>query len=120
MKFAALVSGGKDSVFSIALCKAYGHELVALANLHPPPESGSDELDSFMFQCAGHTAVEALSECLGVPLVRASLMGGSQTQALHYAPTEGDEVEDLYELIRAVKVGRQARHRVIGIGCCLA
>ncbi|KAL2154004.1 hypothetical protein VTH82DRAFT_2680 [Thermothelomyces myriococcoides] len=32
----ALVSGGKDSFFSLLHCRANGHRIVALANLHPP------------------------------------------------------------------------------------
>ncbi|KAJ4295686.1 hypothetical protein N0V88_004388 [Collariella sp. IMI 366227] len=32
----ALVSGGKDSFFSLLHCRANGHRVVALANLHPP------------------------------------------------------------------------------------
>ncbi|OTA69509.1 adenine nucleotide alpha hydrolases-like protein [Hypoxylon sp. EC38] len=32
----ALVSGGKDSFYSILHCLANGHRVVALANLHPP------------------------------------------------------------------------------------
>jgi hypothetical protein len=102
MRFVALVSGGKDSVFSLGKALAHGHELVCLANLYPP-DTGPEELDSFMFQSAGATALEALAECLGVPLLRAPLRGGSGHQGLHYAPTEGDEVEDLYDLIRHVK-----------------
>lgn len=35
MKFVALVSGGKDSLYSIYKCLQYGHELVCIANLHP-------------------------------------------------------------------------------------
>lgn len=104
MRFVALVSGGKDSVFSIGKALAHGHELICLANLYPP-ESGPEELDSFMFQSAGAAAIEALAECLGVPLLRAPLRGASGCQGLHYAVTEGDEVEDLYDLIRHVKVG---------------
>lgn len=104
MRFVALVSGGKDSVFSLGKCLAHGHELVCLANLYPP-DTGPEELDSFMFQSAGATALEALAECLGVPLLRAPLRGRSGHQGLHYAVTEGDEVEDLYELLRHVKVG---------------
>ncbi|ORY65907.1 uncharacterized protein BCR38DRAFT_340583 [Pseudomassariella vexata] len=34
----ALVSGGKDSFFSILHCQANGHRVVALANLHPPED----------------------------------------------------------------------------------
>ncbi|KAI1457398.1 adenine nucleotide alpha hydrolases-like protein [Annulohypoxylon moriforme] len=33
----ALVSGGKDSFYSILHCLANGHRVIALANLHPPP-----------------------------------------------------------------------------------
>ncbi|SPQ19399.1 02dcdde2-9ca5-42e5-b0a3-c5f0bd9b37f5 [Thermothielavioides terrestris] len=32
----ALISGGKDSFFSLLHCQANGHRIVALANLHPP------------------------------------------------------------------------------------
>jgi diphthine-ammonia ligase len=35
MKFVALISGGKDSIFNILKCIEEGHELVALVNLHP-------------------------------------------------------------------------------------
>jgi diphthine-ammonia ligase len=35
MRVAALVSGGKDSVYNMMQCVAEGHEIVALANLHP-------------------------------------------------------------------------------------
>jgi diphthine-ammonia ligase len=35
MKFVALVSGGKDSIYCIQQCLKYGHELIAIANLTP-------------------------------------------------------------------------------------
>jgi diphthamide synthase (EF-2-diphthine--ammonia ligase) len=35
MKFIALISGGKDSIFNILKCIEKGHELVAVANLYP-------------------------------------------------------------------------------------
>ncbi len=105
MRFVALVSGGKDSVFSIGKALVHGHELVCLANLYPP-DTGPEELDSFMFQSAGASAIGALAECLGVPVLRAPLRGGSGHQGLHYAVTAGDEVEDLYDLLRHVKVRR--------------
>ncbi|KAI0175625.1 adenine nucleotide alpha hydrolases-like protein [Hypoxylon sp. FL1284] len=37
----ALISGGKDSFYSILHCLANGHRVVALANLHPPTASAS-------------------------------------------------------------------------------
>ncbi|XXG93916.1 hypothetical protein Hte_000166 [Hypoxylon texense] len=37
----ALVSGGKDSFYSILHCLANGHRVVALANLHPPASAAN-------------------------------------------------------------------------------
>lgn len=45
----ALVSGGKDSCYSMYLAQQHGHEVVALANLLPA-EDKPDELDSYMYQ----------------------------------------------------------------------
>ena len=54
MKFVALLSGGKDSVYNLMECIAMGHELVCVGNLHPPKtEDGRGELDSFMYQSIG-------------------------------------------------------------------
>lgn len=49
MKVVALVSGGKDSCYSMYLCTQRGHDIVALANLLPAEEA-PDELDSYMYQ----------------------------------------------------------------------
>ena len=38
-KVLALVSGGKDSCYSMLQCVAAGHEIVALANLRPQDQS---------------------------------------------------------------------------------
>lgn len=40
---------------------------------------------------------------MGVPLFRRCITGTSATTALGYKQTEGDEVEDLYVLLAAVK-----------------
>ena len=61
--------------------------------------SGSDELDSFMFQTVGHEGISLIAESMGIPLYRAITRGDSLTRALQYSPTDGDEVEDLYELL---------------------
>lgn len=72
MKFVALVSGGKDSCFNILHCLNAGHELVAMANLHPKADR-PDEIDSWMFQTVGHQAVELLAQCAEVPLFRSEI-----------------------------------------------
>ncbi|KAK7241239.1 diphthine-ammonia ligase [Aureococcus anophagefferens] len=103
MKFVQLLSGGKDSVFSLIQAEKHGHELVCVANLHPLDE-GADELDSFCFQSAAHGAVAGVAACLDTPLVRRPITGGATKQGLVYAgAAAGDEVEDLYELLKDVK-----------------
>ena len=59
MKFVALLSGGKDSVYSTMEACRLGHTLVCGANLAPAPREGggegeSAETDSYMYQTAGH------------------------------------------------------------------
>ncbi|CAK9832233.1 Diphthine--ammonia ligase [Anthophora retusa] len=101
MRVVALVSGGKDSCFSMMQCIAAGHEIVALANLYPV---GKDELDSFMFQTVGYQGVEYIAEAIGLPMYREPTFGRSKMQEKYYYPTEDDEVEDLFRLLSKVKV----------------
>ncbi|KAK9728364.1 hypothetical protein K7432_001153 [Basidiobolus ranarum] len=84
-------------------CVANGHEIVALANLRPPPESGKDELDSFMFQTVGHDIIDFYSECMDLPLYRHSINGSSVLQTMDYIKTLNDETEDLFTLLSEVK-----------------
>ena len=56
MKVVALISGGKDSIYSIMEVTALGHDVVALANLHPVNLS-VQEIDSFCFQTVGHQVI---------------------------------------------------------------
>lgn len=107
MDVVALISGGKDSFFSLLHCIANGHRIVALANLHPPvpnfkpqitthpptttPESFAsliegtkDELDSFMYQTVGHGLLPFYPTALNVPLYRYPITGSSVDQSLSY------------------------------------
>jgi uncharacterized protein (TIGR00290 family) len=102
MKVVALVSGGKDSFFNMMECLRYGHEVVVLANL-APEDTSVEELDSFMFQSAAHSAIETQAECIGTPLIRRAISGSANQQGMAYAKTAGDEVEDLFELLKDVK-----------------
>ena len=86
MRVVALLSGGKDSVYCAARARALGHEVVAAANLHPPAgpagEPPVQEMDSFTFQTVGHQAVAGIAACMGVPLFRRAITGGSLNQDL--------------------------------------
>ena len=83
MDFVALLSGGKDSCYNILKCQQYGHTLICLANLHPLNEE-DEELNSWMYQSAGHTVIGQQAECIGVPLVRQAITGSAQCKTLDY------------------------------------
>lgn len=100
----ALISGGKDSFFSLLHCIHLGHRVVALANLFPAedgsstdiqvidPEStqkttkqqdgisleGMDaekDLNSFMYQTVGHEIIPLYAAATGLPLYRQPIRG---------------------------------------------
>ncbi|GAV50378.1 hypothetical protein ZYGR_0U02340 [Zygosaccharomyces rouxii] len=119
MKFVALISGGKDSCFNIIHCLKQGHELVALANLHPIDKS-QQELDSFMFQTVGHDIVPYYATCTGLPLYRKEIHPfGSKNVELNYTPTVSDEIEDLYELLSQV-VREKPDVEAVSVGAILS
>ena len=67
MKVLALISGGKDSCFSLMLSHRHGHEVVALGNVAPV---GHSDLESFVYQTVGHQVLECYAQCTGTPLSR--------------------------------------------------
>ena len=93
----ALISGGKDSLYSLLHILRNGHRIVALANMYPPgcipstepgtsaaaagedeTETGEEEdMDSFMYQTIGHSVIPLYSEALGIPLYRGVIRGGA-------------------------------------------
>ncbi|KAK7204281.1 hypothetical protein BZA70DRAFT_188687 [Myxozyma melibiosi] len=120
MKFVALVSGGKDSCFNIMHCQANGHELAALANLHPPYGNESDEMDSFMYQTVGYSILSLYEECFGVPMYRAEIKGRSLDTGLDYkSARKDDETEDLFELLKEV-VREQPEIEAVSVGAILS
>ncbi|KAE8149263.1 hypothetical protein BDV25DRAFT_167938 [Aspergillus avenaceus] len=124
----ALISGGKDSLYSILHCIRNGHKVVALANLHPPlpskkdadpvpegeGEEEEDDMDSFMYQTIGHSVIPLYEPALGLPLYRAPISGGAVDTSRIYrndAPDQmaeeveagrEDETESLIPLLRRV------------------
>ncbi|KAJ5671610.1 hypothetical protein N7507_000737 [Penicillium longicatenatum] len=122
----ALISGGKDSLYSILHCIRNGHKVVALANLHPElrqntqsAENDDEEadIDSFMYQTIGHSVIPLYESALGIPLYRAAITGGAVDTSRVYrhdaadqaaesgsdaAETTTDETESLVPLLRRV------------------
>ncbi|KAK0206371.1 hypothetical protein DFS33DRAFT_1419360 [Desarmillaria ectypa] len=107
MKYVALLSGGKDSCFNLLHCAKNGHELVAAGSLGPEP--GKEELDSYLYQTVGQDAIELVAHALNVPLYRRVIRGSAVEQGAEYGGrnskdgVDGDETEDLYELLASVK-----------------
>jgi len=101
MRFIALVSGGKDSIYSILQAIRNGHELVACLHLGAPAEDendGGEPEESYMYQTAASEAVKIMvEECLGVDLLLYPRQGKSVNTGLVYDnTTPKDEVEDLF------------------------
>lgn len=98
----ALISGGKDSFFSLLHCIHHGHRVVALANLFPaqdgddaspslqvidpeaaPRPTAQDagdaetDLNSYMYQTVGHEVIPLYAAATGLPLYRLPIHGGA-------------------------------------------
>lgn len=115
MKFVALVSGGKDSIYSTLLAIQNGHELVCCAHLAPSQQHNLEE-ESYMYQTAGSESVRLqVEECIGVPFYVRTISGRSKNTSLVYDSNDGDdevdgnndavsdEVEDLYLLLNQIQ-----------------
>lgn len=101
MHFCALLSGGKDSLYSLHKAVAQGHTCVALAHIQPP--CAAAEADSWMYQSVGSTALPYIAQALKLPLYTRRTTAVAKRKGLAYVPADGDEVEDLVELLRDVK-----------------
>jgi diphthine-ammonia ligase len=101
MKVIGLISGGKDSIYNLIQCMKNGHEIICLGHLARPADSG--EMDSYMYQTVGSEMVDAVAECLGLPLIKHTLKNKPLNLALEYDQTENDEVEDLFLLLQEAK-----------------
>jgi len=114
----ALISGGKDSLYSLLHCVLLGHNVVALANLYPSPQDvPSDEdpdLNSYMYQTAGHKIVPLHAQALGIPLHRRVISGSASTTSKEYDPdvAREDETEDLTMLLKEVMAAHPSANAV--------
>ncbi|KAJ2907455.1 diphthine--ammonia ligase, partial [Coemansia aciculifera] len=84
-------------------CVEDGHKIVALAHAHPPEDAAQEELDSYLFQTVGSSAVATIAECMDLPFYLQAITGSAVTQTLDYQLTEDDETEDLFALLSNVK-----------------
>lgn len=126
----ALISGGKDSFFSLLHCVQNGHKVVALGNLYPAPTSSKTELadapnpeqedehdlNSFMYQTVGHTAIPLYERALNIPLYRQPIIGTAVQTGISYghvskgsgaevplpSDIDEDETESLVPLLKRI------------------
>lgn len=117
-----LISGGKDSIFSLLHCLANHHRVLALANVYPAVSTGRandrEDLNSFMYQTAGHALIPLYSMALGLPLYRQEIIGSALDLSKDYdsalkdarlnargekvAKESDDETESLLPLLKKV------------------
>ncbi|KAF4205759.1 hypothetical protein CNMCM5878_006552 [Aspergillus fumigatiaffinis] len=113
----ALISGGKDSLYSILHCIRNGHKVVALANLYPSTSKGAgstaakdnhehehpkqededeekEDIDSFMYQTIGHSVIPLYEAALGIPLYRAPITGDAVDTSRIYRHNAADQMAD--------------------------
>ena len=57
-----------------------------------------------MYQTVGHHAIGLYADAMSLPLYRRIISGSPIEQGSNYSETCRDEVEDLYELLKEVKV----------------
>ena len=61
-------------------------------------------MDCYMYQTVGSEMVDAIAQCLNLPLYKKTLSLKPVNLKLEYEETENDEVEDLFILIKEIKV----------------
>ncbi len=72
MKLVALVSGGKDSTFSVIKALNLGHEIKAILTMYT-----YDEKDSYTFQSAATYNVIYIAHSLGIAILARPIVGVS-------------------------------------------
>ena len=115
MRIIGLISGGKDSTYSMYLCTKSGHQLVGLANLRP--QSAKEE-DSYMYQTVGHEFIDLYAEAMGLPLFRRTIVGKPVITEMDYNKHTDDEVEDLFQLLSDIK--KEVDFEGISVGAILS
>ncbi|HEC86489.1 MAG TPA: TIGR00289 family protein [Thermoplasmatales archaeon] len=89
MKVAALISGGKDSIYAIYIALQYGWDVTYLVNLIPSNKN------SWIFHSINLQVVPAIADSLGIPLITKHTNGEKERElddleaALKNLPVEG-------------------------------
>ena len=57
-----------------------------------------------MYQTVGHNAIDLYAQAMDLPLYRGIIQGSAVDQGKVYTENQQDEVEDLYKLLKNIKV----------------
>lgn len=96
-KFVALISGGKDSFYSIDCLLRDGFILEACIHIK------SSEIDSYMYQTAGQDLIHYYKNVLDVPVYIFDTNLNALNKELEYNETKNDEVEVIFESLQKIK-----------------
>lgn len=136
MNVIALISGGKDSFFSILHCLAQGHQVIALANMQPRQVT-DDDIESYMYQTIGHNLIPLYAQALDLPLHRSATSGKAYIMGQTYQDPEtadsdddnddnfnpyhaqDDEIEALLSLLKDI-VAKYPRANAVSTGAILS
>lgn len=67
-----------------------------------------------MYQTVGHMGITKMAEAMDLPLYRSETKGLSKQTGKHYVPTDDDEVEDLYNLLKQIKEEKKVEAVSVG------
>ncbi len=94
VKLAAMISGGKDSIYSLNWALQQGWDVSCLITIR------SKNKASYMFHTPNINVVEKQAEAIGIPLI--------------YADTEGEKEKELDDLKQALQKAKQ-KYQISGI-----
>lgn len=94
MKLAAMISGGKDSLYSLNWALLQGWDVNCLITMR------SSNKDSYMFHTPNIDVVEKQAESLGIPLI--------------FADTKGEKEKELEDLKKAIFLAKK-KYKITGL-----
>lgn len=98
LKVVALISGGKDSIFSILHCQAQQHDVIALANLHPPnPRDRSEQ--ELGTATGARRSIDVCAESSNVSSERTSVQDASSADIEEKSAVETDLDSYMYQTV---------------------
>ncbi len=112
MRVVAMLSGGKDSVAAVEVAQGFGWDVVGALVLRPAQD------DAWMFHTPALDVVAGVAQCLGLPLLEASVRAGPEQEVvdLETALDDARREWDLDGVISGALASEYQRTRIDAIG----